>query len=68
MARSKKIPKYIYGIRLYICPSCGRKQRMVSDDKAGAAIECISCYARLKVVINYEVDNDLYDCHVAEVD
>ena len=63
-----KKPKYTYGVRLYICPHCSRKQHMKSDDKKGAAIKCTSCHQTVTVVANVEVDDDLFDCRVEKVD
>jgi len=59
-----KKPRFTYGVRLYVCPSCGRKQHMKSDDKAEAIIKCTSCHDSLRVISNHEVDDDLYDCRV----
>ncbi len=60
-------PKFTYGVRLYICPYCDRKQHMKPDDKHGATIKCTSCYKDLKVNKNLEVDENLYDCQVEKI-
>ena len=61
-----KKPKYTYGVRLFICPHCNRKQHMKPDDQTGAIIRCTSCYGELKVVMNSEIDDNLFDCRVEE--
>ena len=60
-------PKYTYGVRLYICPYCGRKQHMKPDDKKDATIKCTSCYESLKIVANTEIEDDLFDCRVDKI-
>ena len=57
-----KKPQYTYGVRLYICPHCSRKQHMKADDSQGAIIKCTSCYGDVKVLANSEVEDNLYDC------
>ncbi len=60
-------PRFTYGIRLFICPICERKQHMKPDDKHDAIIHCTSCFGELKVIKNIEVDDDLFDCAVEKI-
>jgi len=64
VGNSPKKPKYTYGVRLYMCPHCKRKQNMKSDDSNGAVIKCTSCYKDVKIIMNSEVEDNLFDCRV----